>query len=139
MRGFVILVMMVAAAVLVGCNGAGSSQNAGDEPVSLKFDTVAANIIYSVETQKYDKDSIEGIDSGYGYLVSVNGKKFINQKMIPVIEGKHRFATAEDALNTGKVVITKMIQTADLPSLTKADLIKLGILSQDGTLKNTRK
>lgn len=115
------------AALFAGCNGGG---NKAAEPVSLKFDTVAGNRTFAVETQQ--------IDSGYGYTVSVNGKKLIQQTIVPVIEGKHRFVTAQDALNTGKVVVGKMISTADLPSLTKEDLIMLGVLSQDGTLITTK-
>lgn len=73
---------------------------------------------------------------GYSYTISVNGKKFIHQTIIPVVEGFHHFATAEDALNTGKVVVLKMINTSDLPSLTTQDLIMLGILTHDGNIKD---
>ena len=133
MRSAMIL-MLIAAVAIVGCANNGNS----DEPRTLKFDTTVAGATFSVETQFFEKDTTKHIDCGYGYFVSINGKKLINQTWIPVVEGYNRFATAEDALNTGKVVVGKMLRSADLPSLEKDDLIKLGILKPDGSL-NTRK
>ncbi len=112
----------MAAFMLTAC-GAGEGKSA---PENMKFDTTVSNTVFLVETQP--------IDSGYGYSISVDGKKFISQTIIPVIEGNHHFQTEEDALNTGKVVVKKMLSSRDLPSLTKEDLMMLGILSQDGSL-----
>ena len=75
---------------------------------------------------------------GYAYTISVDGRRYIHQTIIPVVQGFHHFETAEDALNTGKVVVAKMLHSNDLPSLNTGDLIMLGILSKDSTL-NKRK
>ena len=123
------ILMLMAAVAIVGCAN-------NEEP--LRFETTMGTAKFSVETQFFEQDTAKHIESGYGYFVSVNGKKLIDQKWIPVVEGYNRFATAEDALNTGKVVVDKMMHTADLPALSKEDLIKLGILKSDGTL-NKRK
>ncbi|MCR5456179.1 MAG: DUF4907 domain-containing protein [Bacteroidales bacterium] len=135
MRSFVVWIL-IAMVAIVGwsCNG----NSADTKPVSLKYDTTLSIGKFTVETHFYEKDTARGIESGYGYSVSVNDKKLINQRFVPVVEGYNRFATAEDALNTGKVVVDKMIHSADLPSLVKEDLIKLGILKSDGTLNNKK-
>ena len=121
--------ILIIAALAAGCANGGQKQV---ENAHLKYDTTVHGRTYSVETEPLDTAS------GYLYTVSVDGRKFIKQTIIPVVEGFHHFETAEDALNTGKVVVSKMIHSADLPSLTREDLIKLGILTQDGTLKTKK-
>ena len=113
----------------MGCAGGKQGQ---EQPTHLKFDTTAQGTTFSVEAQPLDTTD------GYSYTISVNGRKFIHQTIIPVVEGFHHFETAEDALNTGKVVVFKMMNTSNMPALTTEDLIKLGILSQDGSIKSKK-
>lgn len=125
-----ITLLVVIAALLTGC--AGGTQQQQSQPQSLKFDTTVQGRTYSVEAQPLDSAD------GYSYTISINGHRYIHQTIIPVVQGLHHFETVEDALNTGKVVIAKMMHSNDLPSLTTGDLIMLGILSKDSTL-NKRK
>lgn len=136
MRSIIFEMLIVMAAA--GCTGSGNSNTSEPTPSNLQFDTTVSAGTFSVETQYIAKDTAKGIDGGYGYSVSVNGKKIINQTCIPVVEGVNRFSSADDALNTGKMVINKMIHAAGLPSLTKEDLIELGVLKSDGTLNKTK-
>ena len=121
--------ILIITALAAGCANGGQKNG---EPANLKFDTTVQGRTYSVETEPLDTAK------GYSYTISVDGRKFIKQTIIPVVAGFHYFETAEDALNTGKVVVSKMIHSADLPSLTKEDLIKLGILTQDGNIKDKK-
>ena len=121
--------ILTIAALAAGCASGGQQSQQSD---TLSYDTTAQGKQYSVMVQPLDTTD------GYSYTISVNGRKFIHQTIIPVVEGFHHFATAEDALNTGKVVVSKMISTSDLPSLTTQDLIKLGILTQDGNIKDKK-
>ncbi|MBO7461639.1 MAG: DUF4907 domain-containing protein [Bacteroidales bacterium] len=120
---------LIIAALAMGCAGGKQGQ---EQPTHLKFDTTAQGTTFSVEAQPLDTTD------GYSYTISVNGRKFIHQTIIPVVEGFHHFETAEDALNTGKVVVFKMMNTSDMPALTTEDLVKLGILSQDGSIKSKK-
>lgn len=129
MRNIWVMMMLVMAAALSGCNGGGSaSTNGGSTSLAdFKFDTIAGKMTYSVEVEPLDT-------AGYCYTVSVNGKAFIRQTVIPVIEGYHCFRTAQDAFNTGRLVAKKLAETSDLPALTREDLVSLGILTKDGKL-----
>ena len=128
MRRLITLTLIIAA-FAIGCAGGKQGQ---EQPTHLKFDTTAKGSTFSVEAQPLDTTD------GYSYTISVDGKKFIHQTIIPVVSGLHHFETAQDALNTGKVVVNKMISSSDLPSLTSEDLIKLGILSPDGSIKSKK-
>jgi len=122
-------IILTIAALAAGCASGGQQSQQSD---TLTYDTTVQGKQYSVVAQPLDTAK------GYSYTISVNGKKFIHQTIIPVVEGFHHFATAEDALNTGKVVVLKMINTSDLPSLTTQDLIMLGILTHDGNIKDKK-
>ncbi|MBQ4406374.1 MAG: DUF4907 domain-containing protein [Bacteroidales bacterium] len=132
-------IILIATAFATGCASGGhsSQNNAADGNTlsngnTLTYDTTVQGKKYSVVAQPLDTTD------GYSYTISVNGRKFIHQTIIPVVEGFHHFATAEDALNTGKVVVFKMMKTSDLPALTTQDLIMLGILTQDGNIKDNK-
>ena len=122
-------IILTLAALAAGCASGGQQSQ---QPGTLTYDTTVQGKQYSVSAQPLDTAD------GYSYTISVNGRKFIHQTIIPVVEGFHHFATAEDALNTGKVVVFKMINTSDLPSLTTQDLIMLGILTHDGHIKDRK-
>jgi hypothetical protein len=64
--------------------------------------------------------------SGWGYIVSTQGKVVICQPFIPAVEGNKPFATKGDARKAGKMMIKRLSENAD-PSLTSDELHKAGI------------
>lgn len=69
------------------------------------------------------------VGQGYGYAIFVNGKEFINQNCIPVIQGNKPFVSRQQAGKTGKFVAQKL-RNKQLPALTLEDLDKLDITQQ---------
>ncbi len=48
------------------------------------------------------------VQGGWGYSIDVNGKKFIRQETIPVIQGQHPFATKGHAEKVGAWVASRI-------------------------------
>lgn len=48
------------------------------------------------------------VEGGWGYRISVNGKVFIDQSFIPVLQGKKPFPTRSSARETGKMVLERL-------------------------------
>jgi len=71
------------------------------QPASNK-QPVAANVASSIVV-----DAIP-VDSGWGYMIVVDGKPFIKQDYIPAIAGNQAFKTKEDAEKIGQWVADKM-------------------------------
>ncbi len=67
------------------------------------------------------------VKGGWGYYIFCNGDKMINQDQIPAIEGKHPFASDEQAKKTAQLVVEKLCKNK-IPSVTKEELIKLGVI-----------
>ena len=67
------------------------------------------------------------VPGGWGYKIYQDTALYISQPFIPVIPGGKPFATEQDALNTGRLVLEKMSKQ-QLPALDSADLIKVGII-----------
>ena len=65
-------------------------------------------------------------NSGWGYSISYKEKTIIKQSIIPVISDNKSFATEEDALKVGQLVVEKLNQQTS-PTVTKNDLILLKI------------
>lgn len=63
---------------------------------------------------------------GWGYNVMVDNKVFINQSIIPGIQGIKSFASEQDAAKVGNLIITK-IKAHQRPIIVIADLKALGI------------
>lgn len=64
--------------------------------------------------------------SGYGYTIAYKNKIIIKQSVIPVISNNKSFATEEDALKVGNLVVEKLNNQTS-PTVTKNDLILLKI------------
>ena len=64
---------------------------------------------------------------GWGYEVLINDTVFIHQDIIPGIPGKKGFKTEEQAKAVGKLVIQKMKNSRNFPSVTPNELDSLGI------------
>ncbi len=65
--------------------------------------------------------------TGWGYEIYVDKKIYIKQDYIPAIGGAHSFATKEDALKTGKVVMDKL-EHGQIPAMTVEELKALKVI-----------
>ena len=72
------------------------------------------------------------LNTGWGYIITMNNKIIIKQTHIPAIPENTNFQTKEDALKVGEFVL-KRIKTRLSPSITKNDLILLGIKSDEAS------
>jgi hypothetical protein len=63
---------------------------------------------------------------GWGYKVSIEGKPFINQDIIPGLPGNLTFNSREDALRVGLKVAEK-IKQRQIPAVTRQELIEMKI------------
>ncbi len=73
--------------------------------------------------EAYKNDSL-----GWGYVISIDGKKTINQPHVPGIPGTKGFKTKEQALKTANFVIYKIEHNILPPSVTPKELDSLGVL-----------
>ncbi|HNX65829.1 MAG TPA: DUF4907 domain-containing protein [Bacteroidales bacterium] len=69
------------------------------------------------------------VEGGWGYSIMVKNKEVIHQPFIPAIAGKTPFSTKHDAAKTGRIVLKKL-QHGKMPTLTKEELVKAGIITQ---------
>jgi hypothetical protein len=106
--------------ILLCLSGLSCANPKSTEEKKLNFDT-------AVSVLKFHAETVE-VNGGYGYMVFVNGKKFIFQETIPAVEGNMLFKTKEDALKVGKLVVKKMTQSTDFPSVTVDELKELKII-----------
>jgi hypothetical protein len=63
------------------------------------------------ETKLFDNNTelkTFAVNSGWGYTIIVNGRKFIRQETIPVIQGSRPFTTKEQAEKVGTWVATRI-------------------------------
>lgn len=65
-------------------------------------------------------------NSGWGYTIEYKNKTIIKQSVIPVITDNKSFASQEDALKVGNLVMQKLKEHSS-PTVTKNDLILLKI------------
>lgn len=71
--------------------------------------------------------SIFKSDKGWGYSILIDNKLFIQQDIIPAVEGNRGFATKDDATKVAKLVLNK-IKNKEKPIVKKEDLKGLGII-----------
>lgn len=64
--------------------------------------------------------------AGWGYRIIQKDTVFIQQQQIPAIQGYKYFQTKEDATNTAKLIVRKLIHHK-LPMVTIAELDSLGV------------
>lgn len=65
--------------------------------------------------------------SGWGYEVWVDGQRFIVQDQIPGVPGKHSFASQQEALRCGELVVKK-IKARKNPTISPSELDSLNIV-----------
>jgi|WetSurSiteA1Bulk_404760.scaffolds.fasta_scaffold02176_3 hypothetical protein len=78
------------------------------------------------------KVKAQRVSGGWGYQVLVNNRVFIDQPIIPVLEGNRAFPNRRSALKAGTIV-KKKLQARQLPNLTREDLEKIGIDSLENS------
>ncbi|MCW3805110.1 DUF4907 domain-containing protein [Plebeiibacterium marinum] len=67
------------------------------------------------------------VDNGWGYDISVNGKVFIHQDVIPGVQGKKAFYSQQDAEKAAKLVVKKIENKEMPPAVSTQELKELGI------------
>lgn len=65
-------------------------------------------------------------DTSWGYIILCNNRKIIQQFTVPVIEGSKRFSNRVQALQTGRLVATKL-NSHQSPRISKNELDSMGI------------
>lgn len=70
--------------------------------------------------------SVIKVNNGWGYDISRNGRPYIHQTVIPVIEKSIPFPTKELAKATGELVLDKLSRH-ELPALKYNELKTLGL------------
>lgn len=66
-------------------------------------------------------------DWGWGYEIITNGKVYIKQEFIPVLQGHHGFQTKGQALQVGNRVVEK-IEHHQLPILSLQELEQMQVI-----------
>lgn len=66
-------------------------------------------------------------NDGWGYSIFLDGKVYIKQTIIPVVEGNKSFATETDATKCADLVVSKL-KTHQKPTLVLEDLKTLGVV-----------
>lgn len=66
-------------------------------------------------------------NDGWGYSIFLDGKVYIKQTIIPVIEGNKSFVSEEDATKCGNLVVAKL-KAHQKPTLVMEDLKTLGVV-----------
>jgi len=75
------------------------------------------------------KTSVIQLDTGWGYEISINGKKYIQQTIIPAISGRYTFGSVENSQKTANFVAKKMMNNIFPPSVSVEELDSLGVLN----------
>jgi len=81
----------------------------------------------TVEVQTFEVKDAQGKMLGWGYELWMNGKRWIRQEIIPMVEGNNYFKTEEEARRTGDLAAEKARRTGELPTLTLQELDSLGV------------
>ncbi|RFM30486.1 DUF4907 domain-containing protein [Deminuibacter soli] len=93
--------------LIIACSGGGKHKNhEGQVPVDVR------------DTQ---------LNNGWGFIISVNHKPYIVQQHIPMLQGSNAFASKEDALKVGNLMMSKMVKGETLPVVTERELDSLQI------------
>ncbi len=92
---------------------------------------VEVQINNSSSVKKYKVEVFcENNDGKFGYEIFENGRKIIRQSIIPSFEGNNKFASKEDALKVGELMIFKIQNGNFPPTVTNDELDSLGIKKQ---------
>lgn len=105
-----LMLVVVAAIIINACN---NNNTSADKKVTADSNSVE---VFSFPA-----------GDGFGYSIIVNGKEFIHQDCIPVLQGNKPFASRQHAMQAGELVAQK-IRSKQLPTLTLEELNKIGVV-----------
>jgi hypothetical protein len=88
--------------------------------------TIKPGISYSTATPPSLAVNVIRLDSGWGYQILIDGNVFIKQDRIPCISSAEQFASQDEALKCGELVISK-IKANHIPAISIAELDSIGI------------
>lgn len=66
------------------------------------------------------------VNTGWGYIISINNKIIIKQTIIPAISESKSFKSEKEALAVGRLVLDKL-NSDNSPTITKNELVLLKI------------
>ena len=97
--------------------------------ILFAFSVIAYIISVIVYTKDADKVEVKSLrlDKGWGYQILVNKKIYLNQRIIPVVQGNKEFVSEEQALKVANLVLNKLKKGSGFPSVTIKELDSLGI------------
>ena len=81
----------------------------------------------SHDGEVFVKLQTEKVGDGWGYKIYQDTILYINQPFVPVIPGGKPFATEEQALKAGRLVLERITKQQS-PALDSADLINIGVI-----------
>lgn len=76
--------------------------------------------------KEYQLEALK-LEDGWGYKISVQGKPYIVQEIIPAIQGSEKFKDSLSACRIGELVIDKL-ENKKSPTITVNELIEAGII-----------
>lgn len=87
---------------------------------------ISGVLLFSCKPQKIAELKTVAVEGGWSYQILIEDKVYIDQEYIPCISGRQRFQSKEDALKTGRLVLTKL-RDGKMPTLTIQEIDSLGI------------
>lgn len=108
-------IVLIIITLIFSCSNENQTKVATEpDSTQTSYDTIRANAIK--------------LEVGWGYDVSINGKTYIYQTIIPAIEGNYTFGSEEDAQKAANFVGQKILQNNYPPSVEESELDSLGVL-----------
>ena len=112
----IILLAAIAFIMIVQAN-----RSAGEIAVDENTDDIP-------EAGRMIETTVFQVEEGWGYDVFVDGKRFIHQPNIPVIQGNIPFENEADAKRVAEFVADKIRMNINPPAVTLQELDSLGII-----------
>jgi len=75
------------------------------------------------------------LETGWGYDIYIDNKRYIHQFIIPEIQGSYTFSTKEKALKTANFVVEKINNGIVPPFVTLKELDSLNVLPKNINIK----
>lgn len=116
---------MIYKALLIICVSLVSFSNKGFSQEIAKGNTPT---FPTINVKKLSYEIIPAPNNTYGYLILNAGKPFIKQTNIPGMAGINGFKTKQQAESTAKLVMSKMSQGAEQPTVTLEELKKINAI-----------
>jgi len=102
---------------IVSCNNSTENKSSKQDDIISEngYDTIRAIVVK--------------LDTGWGYDITINNKKYIHQTIIPAISGNYTFGSPENAQKTANFVAQKLLNNVFPPSVEIEELDSLGVLN----------